>query len=1090
MHPFQSSLIRGLSKRCLNATLGVTFLIAATSAFVSPHLAGAQAIASFSPSRPLITENVDDARLTTLRGNTRPEARAENDRGKVAADLRMGDLILVLHRSAEQQAAADAYAASLYDSKSPNFHHWLTPEQIGEDFGPAQSDVDAVTSWLQNHGFSIDDVSKDRLTIRFSGIATQVQSTFHTEIHNLQVKNKEGILESHIANMSDPQIPSALTPVVVGVKALHNFFPRPHHVLGSKVTRDSKTGEWKRIPSSTSTTQALVPVETSKLQPGSPRPLFGVNVGTIASPEYIEDLAPYDFATIYNVLPLWTTSTPTDGTGQKIAIAGTSNITLSDIQTFRTSFGLPTNLPANTPTVVITNSDPGVCPTTDPNYPSCLDDLVENSLDVEWSGAVAKNASIILVTSDATTATTDNLYLSESYIVKNVTVAGSKLYGVGIMNVSYGECELGLGTAGNASYSTLWNTAYMEGLAVFTATGDSGSASCDGSNNTAPYTAEFGLSVSGIASTPYDTSVGGTDFNWGSTPSPYWSTSNDPTTRANALGYIPEIPWDATCTNPLLLAEVNSQLGKNGNLTAAEACDDFYNGTLYNQSPGDLAYFVNTIGGGGGKSACTDGDQSTVASCTTGYPKPSWQSGVTGIPADGRRDVPDVSFFASSGFDGSAYLICVTGTGAACSYVDGVEPVGQEVGGTSVASPIMAGVMALINQKSGSVQGNPNTELYKLASKESYSSCTSESVKVSSACVFNDVDTGTNAMPCAVGSTDCTGSGQSGDQVGVLNGYSATVGYDLASGLGSMNVANLVATAFEPAVTLSPTSLTFAGTLVGSSAATQSVTLTNSGDGPLSVSTVSVSGTNASSFTEKDTCAGTSVAAASTCTITVTFTPTTTGTLSASISIADNASNTPQTVSLAGTGTIPVGTFTFTASNPAAVSPGSTTPSTINVTPTNGYAGTIAFTCSVTAAPTGDNTLANPTCSALSINAGTATTGTLTVNTTAPSNSAVRALIASNSTNHGWLTTGGAALACFVLFGIPARKRKWRAMLSVLILFAGLGVFGAISGCGGGGNTVTQPVPGTTAGAYTITVTGTDATNNITTTATFTLTVN
>ena len=214
---------------------------------------------------------------------------------------------------------------------------------------------------------------------------------------------------------------------------------------------------------------------------------------------------------------------------------------------------------------------------------------------------------------------------------------------------------------------------------------------------------------------------------------------------------------------------------------------------------------MDTIGGGGGASGCVVNDGSTVASCapsttTTGsangsiplandgWLKPTWQTGVSGIPSDGVRDIPDVSFFAADGFlSSSAYLICVSDAtvDSQCAYSSSSEPVAQEVGGTSVATPAMAGVMALINQKTGAAQGNPNAELYKLASQQTYSACSAESVTAgSTSCYFNDIDQGTNAVPCDYSAYTNTPSPNctllhSGDYVGILPGYSAGAGYDL-----------------------------------------------------------------------------------------------------------------------------------------------------------------------------------------------------------------------------------------------------------------------------------------------------------------------
>src|SRR3569833_4130691 len=141
--------------------------------------------------------------------------------------MAMTDLILVLRRSPDMQAAFDAFVESQYDPNSPNFHQWLTPEQVGAQFGPAMSDIATVSSWLASNGLSVDEVAKDRMTIRFSGRAQQVEAAFHTELHNLTVGGK-----AHFSNMSDPQIPIALEPVVLGPKALHYFIPRPLHRTG------------------------------------------------------------------------------------------------------------------------------------------------------------------------------------------------------------------------------------------------------------------------------------------------------------------------------------------------------------------------------------------------------------------------------------------------------------------------------------------------------------------------------------------------------------------------------------------------------------------------------------------------------------------------------------------------------------------------------------------------------------------------------------------------------------------------------------------------------------------------------------------
>ena len=726
---------------------------------------------------PQITAKWNDAQRITLPGNTPPAAIAANDRGAVDPAMPMTDLVLVLRRAPQQQAAFDAYVASQYDPTSPNYHHWLTPDAVGQLYGPAPADIAVVTGWLGSHGLHVDGMSRDHMTLHFSGTASEVESAFGASIHRLSVGGVP-----HIANMTNPTLPAALAPVVVGVKALHDFFPRPAHHLGGTAVFDPHTGHWMhQTPSLVSATQPDMKVA----------PQFGITVGSGSSTFQIEDVAPYDFATIYNVLPLW--SSKIDGTGQTIAIAGTSDINPTDVATFRSVFGLPAGTPPRT--IVANGVDPGAC---SGNSGSCtISDQIENSLDVEWSGAVAPGASIVLVVAGQASATTDTLFTAIQYIVDNRTAP--------VMNVSYGACELELGTSGNAALNSEWETAATEGISVFVAAGDSGSAGCDqGLATSLPYGALFGTTVSGFASTPYNTAVGGTDLNWGTKAAPYWSASNSSTTGASALNYMPEVPWNDTCTNPLILGALQSyasQLQKAGtsaaNPTDAESACNFvsqYYKTIETDTNNqvNLSFLIDTVGGSGGASGCTTSDGQTLTSCTGGYAKPTWQTGVTGIPGDGKRDLPDVSFFASNGFLGSAYLICVSANGSCVSSTSqSTEPIGEEVGGTSVASPAMAGVMALINQKTGSAQGLANPELYRLGAKQTYSACRTESLTTSTSCYFNDIDTGTNAMPCNANSPDCTVK-TSGDSYGVLNGYSATTGFDNATGLGSLNVANVV----------------------------------------------------------------------------------------------------------------------------------------------------------------------------------------------------------------------------------------------------------------------------------------------------------
>ena len=238
--PLSASLFLAVARESRKNPMRFTHffsLLASLGALVPAAAAWPQAV---MPAAQIVSP-IDESKLFTLKGNTLPVANADNDRGRVSPQLRMTDLILVLSRSPQQQAAFDRFVASQYDSASPNFHHWLSPDEVGQDFGPSQADIATVSNWLSAHGFSIGQLPRDHMSIRFSGTAAAVESIFHTEIHNLEVKGVQ-----HIGNMSDPEIPEALAPAVVGVKSLDNFFPRPLHRIGSRVSKDAASGKWKR----------------------------------------------------------------------------------------------------------------------------------------------------------------------------------------------------------------------------------------------------------------------------------------------------------------------------------------------------------------------------------------------------------------------------------------------------------------------------------------------------------------------------------------------------------------------------------------------------------------------------------------------------------------------------------------------------------------------------------------------------------------------------------------------------------------------------------------------------------------------------
>ena len=326
---------------------------------------------------------VDETSLVTLKGNTHPYARAEFDQGAAATSLPLHRMLLVLKRSQEQEATLDSLLDEQQDASSPNYHKWLTPEQFGAQFGPSQQDVQIITAWLQSHGFVVTGVSKGGILIEFSGSASQVQTAFHTSIHTYAMAGK-----TYYANSQDPQIPTALSSVVAGVRSLHNFPARALNHSAGTFRRDPETGAIQHV--------GALPIP--QFTPGT-----GFTCGIIGGP--CELLGPYDIATIYNVNPLWTASTPVDGTGQTIAISGETDINPQDWTAFWAMFGVAT--PKGKLNIIVNGPDPGF-----------QGDESEADIDTQWSSAIAKGATIDYVESEST-ETTLGVDLSAEYIVDN-----------------------------------------------------------------------------------------------------------------------------------------------------------------------------------------------------------------------------------------------------------------------------------------------------------------------------------------------------------------------------------------------------------------------------------------------------------------------------------------------------------------------------------------------------------------------------------------------------------------------------------------------------------------------------------------------
>ncbi len=715
---------------------------------------GVASLASLSYGQtpvPTITTAINESNLVTLSNNTRPEAVADNDLGQVADTFPMPHMLLQLQRSQQSEAALKSFIDQLQDRTSPNFHKWLTPAQFAAQFGVAQSDVSAVTAWLTSHGFTVNGVAPTGLVIDFSGTAAQVNQTFHTSIHNLNVDGAQ-----HFANMSDPQIPAAIAGAVAGVVSLHNFYPKPQLIRKAA---------------------------------GHPQYTYTNTNGTF------HGLVPGDIATIYNLAPLFAAGY--SGKGQTIMVVEDTYLyATGDWTVFRKTFGLTRPYPSGTLTQV---SPTGSVPCTNPGFqgsssqPGYGDDG-EAILDVEWATAGAPNASIVLA------ACADSGTVFGGLIALQNVLNGPAPGLPSVVSISYGEAETSNGAAANLAYSTAYQQAVTEGVSIFVSSGDEGAASADANRASATH----GIGVSGFTSTPYNVSVGGTDFGYTAdsvNPATYWSSTNT-STYNSALSYIQEIPWNDSCAGSL----VANYLG----ITPLGLC----NNAAVTSGTGSLHFLQTTASGSGGPSGCATGAASTanvVSGTCAGYAKPSFQNGIFGNPSDGVRDIPDVSLFASNGFWDSYYVTCWSnpdtnvGGGSTCT---GAPSTWAGFGGTSVSSPIMAAIQALVNQKTGSRWGNPNTTYYALANAEfggdgsGAAACNSTTVaKVGSTCIFYDVTEGDIDVVCKATTGGVLNSCyRPSGTFGVLStsnaadqpAYATNSGWDFATGIGTVNAYNLV----------------------------------------------------------------------------------------------------------------------------------------------------------------------------------------------------------------------------------------------------------------------------------------------------------
>jgi subtilase family serine protease len=927
------------------------------------------------------------AATVPLNGQIHRLAQPQFDQGPVDPGMQMGTITLLTTPTAAQQQALTLLLAQQQDRKSPNFHKWLTPEQYADRFGLSRSDIAQIVAWLEGQGFTSVHPARGRNWVSFTGTALEVEAAFGTQIHHFDVHG-----ELHYANATAPRIPAALVGVATGLYGLHDFHPRPR--------------AQRRV-----------------------RPYyFNSNFGDF--------IAPGDLATMYDITPLYNAGI--DGTGQKIAVMGQTDVYLADINDFRSGFGLSSISCTTSSTGIITacsdthftyvldGADPGV---------STRGDLGEADLDLEWSGAVARGAQIIYVNSDDT-------FTSFSYAIDNATAP--------VISLSYGLCEFD-DSDFISQHEVVLQEAETLGITFVNSSGDSGAAECDAAGGTL---ATEGLAVSYPASSPEVTGVGGTAVTLAAWDSPtYWGPTNG-ADGGSALSYVPEQAWNDDLEFSQYCTQNPSSTFCTTNKITSEA-------TAQNA--------VGISSAGGGASNCTVLNSSS-SGCVSGFPKPAWQT-VT-VSGQSTRLSPDVSFFASPNFPG--YLFCTqlselqdSGTGSSCApggstgIVNALNPNLKNIsviGGTSASAPVFAGIVALLNQYMGSAGpvGFINPSLYQLAA--------------TAPAAFHDTTTGDIKVYCQPGtpvgqlaSLMCPSSG--------VIGYSASSGFDLASGLGSLDVNNFAVALKNPPDFSASTPTTSLNIFDGQSGtATITVTPINSFIGSVSFACSGLPSGASCSFNP------TTVTPPATTTTVVTIqagSTSTTGTVVITASTGTLSTVSHPAASIALTTVAP-----FTLQADAAsfqVAQGSNVDATVTVTLDPSFTGTISFSCTDPA----PGSICTPPGN---INASQDVSFHIT--TSLPTAKLDRPLDRGSRILYAALLPG--------LFGIVlvagSRKRSTGAM-RVLGLIAVLGAStlwmascgGSSSGSGGTTN------PGTPKGTYTITATGTSG--STTNTATFQLVV-
>lgn len=914
-----------------------------------------------------ISQEIDSNSTVPLKGTVSPRAQSATDQGRISTGTKLSGITLQFKLSDTQKAALDALVQEQQTPGSANYHKWLTPAQYASSFGMTDDDLAKVQSWLEGQGFTVERIANSRNSITFSGTAGQVEAAFQTEMHHYTVNS-----ESHFANATQISIPLALSGVVGAVRNLDDFRPAPRMKVKANFT--------------------------SSISPG------------------YHYLTPKDVATIYDINAAYNAGYT--GSGQSIAVAGQSSVVLSDIESFQSAAGLT----VKDPTLVLVPGSGSAA--------TSSGDEAESDLDLEYSGGIAKGATIYFV------------YVGNS---SNYSVWDSINYAVDtriapIISTSYGACETAMSASDYATLNGILEQAASQGQTVVAAAGDSGSTDCYGTSGLTAAQQEA-LAVDFPASSQYVTGMGGTEFpaaDVATTNTTYWESANGSDVIASALSYIPEQVWNDDS------ATIGAQYG---------------------------AQYALSSGGGG------------TSTLTT---RPSWQTGVTGIStapdyAKGYRLVPDISLDSSP--YNAGYLYCSsdtsgwsTGQAASCNsgFRDSSTTDLTVAGGTSFAAPIFAGMLAIINQKENStgLGATVNKTLYTLAaSSTTYAS------------VFHDITSGGNN--CTAGSNYCSGT--------AVTEYVAGTGYDEATGLGSIDFYNLLTAwpASTGSSLVGSTTTVSAATATPAAGAADTITITVASASsattttPTGTLTIVVDGTTVNSSLALSSSSATYSFSSSTTgahTIVATYSgdatyAASTGSLTVTVGGSFTLSATNVTVKSGSSGTstltvTPTSGYTGTISSWSATSNSDVSNVCLDLPDSITISGTSAVTSTITVY-TGSSAV-----TACSSSSAVGATGNKRVKV-AGSGSAANDAGPYPRVN---VARAGIAFAGLLLAGfVGYRSRKLRVLAGIILLaMAGF----AASGCGSSSSSSS-----TATGSYTITITGTDTANSATASTSFTLTV-